>query len=167
MSEMTNTAGAADGAAPEPDRGRALGRRVQIWGVLQALVAAALLVFALVSGGEPSWWMLGGLVVIIGGSVGYVLAGHALRGGALGRPETHRRTEGRRRLILSTLLSLNWMSVISFLAVVNCIMHPDVVIGGGVLSILIGGVAPAFHLIGNIWNLVLALNLPTGRWQPG
>ena len=148
----------SDTATPLQLQAATLGRRSVIWGIGHALVAVALLVYALATGGDVSWFLLSGLIVAIAAGGLYFLAGRSLRDSA---------GAGRGKVIAASLLALNWLMIVSFLALFNCIMHPDATVMGGITNLIISLVVPLAHLIGNFWFLVAGLNLDTGKWQAG
>lgn len=135
-----------------------LSRRATVWGIGHAVVALALLVYAFAGGADQSWFLLAGLIVAAGAGGLYFLAGLALKQSA---------SAGRGKVIMASLLGLNWLMVVSFLAVFNCIMHPELTVTSGLVNLLVGFVAPLAHLVGNLWFLVAGLNLDTGKWLTG
>ena len=130
-----------------------LSRKSIIWGVIHATVAVALIIYAFATGGDFSWYILSGLVVAAAAGGLYFVAGQSLKGSV--------RT-GRGRIILASVLALNWLAVVSCLALFSSIMHPDTAFSSGIANLLIGLLIPLGHLIGNIWFLVAGLNLDTG-----
>jgi hypothetical protein len=145
-------------ATPATRQAEILSRKSTIWGIAHAAVALALIVYAFASGGEVSWFLISGLIVAAGAGVLYFLAGRALKVSA---------SAGRGRVIIASLIALNWLAVVSFLALFNGVMHPELTLTSGAANIAVGLVVPLCHLIGNFWFLVAGLNLDTGKWVPG
>ncbi len=144
-----------DSAIPAARQVAALSRKSTIWGVAHAVAALALMVYAFASGGDVSWFILSGLIVAIAAGALYVMAGRALKQSA---------GAGRGRLIGASLLALNWLVVVSFLALFNAVMHPEATLSSGLTNMVIGLFVPLAHLIGNFWFLVSGLNIDTGKW---
>ncbi len=145
-------------ATPAAGQAETLSRKSTIWGIAHAVIALALLLYAFATGGDVSWFILSGLIVSAAAGALYVVAGQSLKDSA---------TAGRSRVIIASLLALNWLAVVSFLALFAFIMHPSLTFNSGIPNILVGLVVPLGHLIGNFWFLVAGLNLDTGKWAPG
>jgi hypothetical protein len=134
-----------------------LSRKATFWGLGHAAVAIALIVYA-VANGSLSWFLLSGLIVaVLAGGV-YLLASRSLKQSA---------RAGRGKVIAASLLGLNWLLVVSCLAIFNSIMHPDETVTSGIGNLVVGFVVPLAHLIGNFWFLIAGLNLDTGEWRAG
>ena len=147
----------SDTAISPARQAESLSRRATIWGIGHSAVALALIVYALAAG-DLSWFLLTGLIAaVLAGGV-YLLASRSLKRSA---------SAGRGRIIAASLLGLNWLLVVSCLAIFNSIMHPDATVASGIGNLLIGFVVPLAHLVGNFWFLVAGLNLDTGKWRAG
>ena len=145
-------------ATPAARQADTLSRKSTIWGVIHAVVALALVAYAFATGGNVSWFVISGLIVAAAAGALYFVAGRSLKQSA---------TAGRGRIIMASVLGLNWLVVVSLLALFNCIMHPDLTLSSGIANILVGLVVPLGHLIGNFWFLVAGLNIDTGKWATG
>ena len=145
-------------ATPAAGQAESLSRKSTIWGIAHGAVALALLVYAFATGGDVSWFILSGLIVSAAAGALYVVAGQSLKESA---------TAGRGRVIIASLLALNWLVVVSVLALFAAIMHPSLTLNSGIPNILVGLVVPLGHLIGNFWFLIAGLNFDTGKFATG